>query len=719
MSDYPLPPGMTPEMLAAMQGFVPQTDLEGDPLSINQQMSVLNSGYGNLMFDMPFIGLAGPGAFSPQAFTPMVTQEPVDSPMFSAFSQYLNDDTTFEGMIAREIIEGGSARTAVQKIRALVEANPDDPNTMQLIQMLTPVPYDAMADPNAPLSSQIDWGQAQDDATRIFEQYHSMPAGERSLLPQVLGIEPPGGVIDTEDGQLSLGQDGLGNPIIMRTTETMSEPAQKFAELGMSNPADVYEATDFLPASWQVDQQNYQDVVLPAVEQAMAKFMSYPSADEQQTQDLMNQLRTPGQNLMENPRLTPSAGTAAAPAAPAGTGELPAQASELTGAYSRGLQDVQQGVTTGVEGALAKAFGQGWQQALERLVGGVGASDAARVAQTTSADPGGLGAVQAAQAMLERLFGTTSTTDGGGGGLSLNPLDLFGTSDTGSGGSITPSPAGNMVPLGPLMANRAAQNRAQGTPPEPPIPGQTDPDSEAMQRLLGATPAGNDGGYFSQWQQALNPEPPPQPPSGGAPAVGQVEPGAEVWNRVLGDVPSDQTDALLRYLLTTGTSQYSGHVDQSEAALARGDVPGPPPVTINGQPNPAYQEYLDQTAGPQITGVGGPPDPLSTLRAPTAPDPLSVIRALRPEQLPSRGNGTARDNLQRSTYREPPGRRSARSAWFDAIDQANTSRQQVYGGLGSALGQAAVMRAQGVTPYMNEMMARRQAAMLMGMPSGI
>ena len=125
--------------------------------------------------------------------------------------------------------------------------------------------------------------------------------------------------------------------------------------------------------------------------------------------------------------------------------------------------------------------------------------------------------------------------------------------------------------------------------------------------------------------------------------------------------------------------------------------------------DPGFYFKFPLTPRKRIPGTGG---------METGEQPYNVLSSAGTGEH-VRGDGTARENQRPSTYREPAGRRTARQDWFAALQQADQSRQQVFGQLGAALGQAAVLRAQGRSPYMDEMMARRQAAMLMGMPSGI
>ena len=622
-------PAIDPAMLQVMQQMVPQYQpLSDKPLTAANQSSLLNS-YGNLLFDAPMMAMGGVNAFSPDAFASTVSQTPVDAPMFSAFTGYLRNESTFEGSVASELINGGSASSAVQKMRAFIEANPDDPEAQRMIQLLPPVPYDAMADPEAP--PQVDWSEAQNNARRIEEQFYVMPSAQRALLPQLLNPEASlGAEVQTEEGALSLGEDEMGNPVIMQTAVTPSEQAQKFTDLGLSLPTDTYQTEDFLPAEWEAQQQNHLNVVQPAVDQAMQQYLDTQRPEPLGAEQLAGQPAEPYQYAADREQangVTPEeramealyrltydpnpisdvagnlssgvnaigrtaaeyGGQVAEPLNGVWQGPLAAIAQVLGGGGWRNADDVAENVFGRAGEVASNIFGGGsdleamqWieerqrQQAAEQLAGAAG--------EQAPVDP------EQVNAMVEMLM------QAGNQSIDQNPLDLLG----GYGG-----PAGQSPGIGELIRRR---QEGYGETPPPPEPGQ-----DLWNRLTGEGPPppdeptsrdfGSDPATYDEFLTQLGF---PTTPAGQAPPPGSTPqdlvPGSEMWNRLVGNDPTPPPPYAApgaQPANQPGGPAYMEQFPQITDAMLRAILPG------NDQRSTDLPPYAQQGAQP-ANQPGGP-----------------------------------------------------------------------------------------------------------------
>jgi hypothetical protein len=685
-----------------------------------------------VLFDSPMMAMGGANAFSPDAFTPSVSQTPIDAPLFQAFTSYLRDESTLEGIVASELVNGGSASGAVQKLRTFIENNPDDPEAIRLTQLLPPEPFDPMADPEAP--SPIDWSEAGNIARRFQEQYHAMPAAQRALLPQVLDPNAaPGAEVPTEEGTLSLGVDEMGNPVIMQTTVTPTEQAQKFTDMGLSLPTDTYETEDFLPAEWEAQQQNHLNVVQPAVEQAMQNYLGtrqveplgaeqlagQPSApyeyapDRQQADAAQQAVMMAIAKMLHDPnQIVSIAGRGAEAAGNAGNAIIGANEAiyggtadalgELLGPFSGAWQTAgggggfpDLGIGNWFEGAEGGAEGQQWLDERNQ-------EEALRQVQQ----------ILQAQQLGGQAPPSNAQDGGGGGGLFGNVWDAL------TGGSSV-----GAVPGGDEAWNRIAGDQA---PPMQVDYGSSPATYEELLAQLGF-PTGEGPG--PERPRAVTPGGmPPYVYGGSMPGPERprgVEPGATPPYVYGGSGPEPMTMALLTAIL--GQQPGAQPANQPGGPAYMEEYRGRQAQPANQPGGPAYmEEYRGRQAEP-ANQPGGPAYMSQFIDTGEDYDPLSSAttgerkpRSGAPEGRPTRTRaGQGGHQLLLRGQSQQRVRDRAHDDWISAFESGIRSQQATYGrDFGAALAQSRMAQQSGVTPYQQEMAMRRMVASALGYPTG-
>ena len=263
--EYLASQGASPEQ-AQLMGMIPQTDAEGDPVSLTSMLNQTQD-IADLWADPMFQGAGGVGGYSQQAFQPTVNYEMVDSPEYQQWRNYLNpnNQTSFEGMIANGLQGGDTPYSALRKIQLKVAEQPDG----ELAQMMATF-FPAMDDMGMP-TGEIDWVAAGQGATKIDEIRSKIPQLGGAASYEIDGQMVPGGEIMEIDGQL------------VRRTEEPSELMQKFNELGLPSPFAEYTTQDFLPPDWS--DEPYRQ----AAQESLAAWQAMRGGGE----------RPPGPNMLE------------------------------------------------------------------------------------------------------------------------------------------------------------------------------------------------------------------------------------------------------------------------------------------------------------------------------------------------------------------------------------------------------------------------------------
>jgi hypothetical protein len=231
-------PSYGPAELNNAYGLIPEGG--GLTANLNQLQDVTD-----LMVDPMFQTLSGPDAYSREAFQPIVNWETVESPEYTRFQRYLASldvQDSFEGLVADELRHGGTASTAIAKLRQKVTAEPEGP-LAQMIQNSVAGLTDEM-DPAAGYVG-VDWNKAIEEAQKIEEMYAAIPP-----LGQTGATMAPDGTVINPGGEIVESVGPNGEPILLRRTEEPSELSEKFSELGFPSPYEEYVTEDFLPPDW-------------------------------------------------------------------------------------------------------------------------------------------------------------------------------------------------------------------------------------------------------------------------------------------------------------------------------------------------------------------------------------------------------------------------------------------------------------------------------------
>ena len=261
------------------------------------------------MFADPLVGaMAGGGAYSPAAFTPITKTTQYTSPELDQFMSYLRNPQSYMGFIANKLQnEGVTAEEAIGELRLLVEENPDSPET-QALRAQMPHPQ---ADPFSPTGGieapdQIDWGKVTEDARFVAGLYFEIPTEG----PYEQQVDADGNIISS-GGERYWTYDEQGNPLaLMQTSIEPTETMEDYDRLGLSYPNEQFTAEMLMgpeqagaieqfsgPAAEQIDPR------LPLVNEAGAAPMNeamlqYLAANQAvadyQPRDYTHQLATRG-----------------------------------------------------------------------------------------------------------------------------------------------------------------------------------------------------------------------------------------------------------------------------------------------------------------------------------------------------------------------------------------------------------------------------------------
>lgn len=267
--DSPALPSFNPEQVSSMYGIVPQVDAEGDPLSPSNQTNYLQD-YVDLMMDPALMAFGGVDAFSPEAFQGSTSYETIDSPELMQMQQYLAaDPTSFEGMVAAELANGGTPGTATAKLFEVLGPTPMESEDPAIQAIIAQFP---LQDYQTGEIIGFDWNAATARAEEIGDVYARVPtAGPTGTI-----VDPATGQVVQQGGENQWMMDANGNPILVEASYTPSPLEEKFNELGLSSPFDEYQAEDFMSPEWQQLNANYVDLS-PQVDQAYQEFLEAQS----------------------------------------------------------------------------------------------------------------------------------------------------------------------------------------------------------------------------------------------------------------------------------------------------------------------------------------------------------------------------------------------------------------------------------------------------------
>ena len=236
-------PAFDQGQMNAMWGMVPDVQPgTGKPLTVANQTSALNANR-TALFDTAMAGFGGADAFAADAFTPSVSTEVVQSPELQTIYGYLRSPDSLEGLIASELMAGGTSATAVRKMRQLlVDPNVDPTLKENLLLELQPLrDIDNQPMEMTPDGANVDWEDATTYARSIAEQWAGIPA----IGPTAPQFDPETQSWTT-GGEMSWGVDDKGAPVMIKTTTTPTGPMKKYDTLGLPYPTDEYAAEDFM-----------------------------------------------------------------------------------------------------------------------------------------------------------------------------------------------------------------------------------------------------------------------------------------------------------------------------------------------------------------------------------------------------------------------------------------------------------------------------------------
>src|SRR5262245_48925976 len=314
-------PAFNVPQMQSLMGMVPTQNPSGSPLTASTQANILGD-YSNLLFDPAMAAFAGTDAYSPQAFEPTTTTEIVQSPELQSIYGYLRDRESFEGRIATELMEGGTAMGAVGKIRQfMADASRNSEADLAVKNRLAlelPPALDSITGQPMPVTPDglgVNWMEAQNQARDIGEQWAGIP----SIGPTGPVMDAQGNVV-SEGGERMWSTDDSGAPVMINVQTKPSPLGKKFEQLGLSSPYEQYTPEDFMTPDQIALQQQY-DQSQPVIDQMMQEYLNSYARES----DIGNQRVRPGVNRPEalggGSEAGMVTGTPATPAAtPAGAG---------------------------------------------------------------------------------------------------------------------------------------------------------------------------------------------------------------------------------------------------------------------------------------------------------------------------------------------------------------------------------------------------------------
>ena len=717
-------PAFNPAQLQSMVGMVPDYQPSGKPLTVSNQTSALNA-YSNLLFDPAMMAFGGSDPYAPDAFAPTATTEVVQSPELRTIYGYLRDPMSVEGMIATELMEGGTPLGAIGKIRQFLAKETEDPGELELknrLVMELPPTLDINNQPMeiTPDGKGVNWLQAQDIARSIGEEYAGVP----SIGPTGPQYDPETGAMVSQGGELSWSTDETGAPVMVRTQQNVSPLAEKFHELGLSSPDEEYTAESFMTPE-QIDLQGQFSAMEGPVAEAMQRWQDAQGVYQQAVRDGINR-----------PEILPQAAVQTQPEVP----EIPQDYGNAS------LIDL---MTENPTGDTSGFWNSAWRQGLwdvlsgnegEGQPGGGPGFDLGAAAETT----GTLGGNLVADAMLQNPSGDTS---GVVDSLWRQGLWDIITGNEGGGDQAAPyASLGQLGGGGPAFDMLLA--RGNGQPPGP-----LD-DFGGGEFPVNLTP----GGYLAAGNQR------PGPPQGLAP--GNVLSGAGMGGYV-NQLPPYARPGATPSISAPDMLQLQAQAQQMGPPAPAGPTPNPyvggmsgspfgvglpPPNPVGPPQQPAYNPlsqnlpipnpYVGSLSGnPFGAGMPSPNQQLppyaqpgaQPARAPGGPayiEEMETGERRRDEQAEqdeidrqrasvlSSGDRTGKRRRNTATGEQARNKYQAFRDWDLLTDQQMALKQQAHTyDTGYAMGMARSLRQQGVTPLQQQLMARRLVLMGQGMPS--
>ncbi len=250
-----------------------QTIYGAVPPSLNpgQQGNYLQD-YLSIMMDPAVAAMFGSGAYGSDAFAPTATYEQVSTPGRDQLMRYLSRPGTIEAYIAEQILSGGTAASAVAELQQAHEANPDDPEVSALVGQLPMQEGDT--------GWETDWTAAGERFRSMEQTFMEDPVpGTRGAI-----IDPETGEVISPAEEVVEMVDEQGNPVLMRVEQEASPMAEWFRKRGLSLPTDTYTPEDLLGQQW-AQGQGLVDDARTAFEQASQEYLAAEEAAARPSHD--------------------------------------------------------------------------------------------------------------------------------------------------------------------------------------------------------------------------------------------------------------------------------------------------------------------------------------------------------------------------------------------------------------------------------------------------
>ena len=716
-----------------MYGVIPQDE---DSLDFAKDSANYLQDYANIQMDPALWMSAGTSALSPNALAPQTTQAVIDRPGMRALEAYRSRPNTFEGIIATEILDnGGTGNSAISKMRQVIESVYDpstgevrrelpegseglDPELVaqadEYRRMLGSVTIDGIPT--------VDYNTAYDNAAAMERAYLEDPQPGRTGA-----IYNEAGEMVSQGGELTIMYDENGNEQLVETRTQEAPLAEWLRKNGLSSPYDQYDANDFMSGDWMAQQQQYNEgesTMRDAMEayQRESDLMGALQRGEVSPEDVLSQF-DPDRHVVP-----------------------PVDYSERT----RWADDMPETVID------PDALRDQWGEAVENGAELPGTLLNSGVYMPDFTSPSGSPNPELAPlvtSMNENIPQVGSATNWspepghifpGEAGYDAHLLQHQHGEIPGAGQG---PPGGGAQEYGGVLGNEglAAMQRFLAQSSTPPTPG----GGQSLD--YGSDPATYEEFLAQQQAAGLPTAPVVPPPVSLASAVAQVESEPQRAPNYGGQWPGYQSQLPGYARGAAQQARQPGDVDY-RAEQGGGDIP---PVTINGKPNPEYQEYLTANAGR-----------IRQAQRPVVPEPVSLEHAVG--QLPQAGRtvtGGVTDSMLRymqtgevgdededdETAPMPSGNRWRRyttgeRGWqqLDLDDEDRTrleaigvqagrkrtakkernrifeerknEKYRVYNHeFGVAQARSRMAREAGITPYQQQMLARRMVPMAMGL----
>lgn len=265
-----------------LTGVIPAANPDDDPLDAFAQQQNAYQDYLDIISDPAMYSMAGPGAYSADAFADTVTYEPVETPNTSLLNHYLlqfqtGTVPTLEGMIANALlVEGQSASEAIGMLTATWNAGTapgasDEAKAAAeaLRPMLAPYIFDDEG------LETVNWTRVQERVLPLEQGYLSEPKPGQSGT-----VYGPDGEVLAEGGTYVMGTDAMGNPQLLRENREPAPEAEWFREHGLPLPTEEYTAASLMGADWQTGADIYESQV-PGMDAAYQRLLDQTEAAAQ------------------------------------------------------------------------------------------------------------------------------------------------------------------------------------------------------------------------------------------------------------------------------------------------------------------------------------------------------------------------------------------------------------------------------------------------------